>query len=88
MEITFDPDKAQTNIAERGLSLAEAALLDWATLRIKQDVRQNYGEDGFIGYGEIAGRLYCVVFTPRDDGVRIISFRKANMREVKRYEQS
>ena len=30
--------------------------------------------------------LYVVIYTPRDDRVRIISARKANPRELKRYE--
>jgi len=32
-------------------------------------------------------RLHIVCFTETKDGIRIISFRKANNREVKRYEQ-
>lgn len=38
-----------------------------------------------IGYAFIGMRLYCVVFTDRDNERRIISLRKANSREVKHY---
>ena len=38
--------------------------------------------------GNIKGRLYVVVFTPRHDVIRIISAHKANQREIKRYEDS
>jgi uncharacterized DUF497 family protein len=34
----------------------------------------------------IEGRLHALVFTETVDGVRVISLRKANAREVKRYE--
>ncbi|WP_217176244.1 BrnT family toxin [Frateuria aurantia] len=38
--------------------------------------------------GLIDGRLHMVVFTPRAGAVHVISFRKANAREVKLYEKS
>jgi len=37
--------------------------------------------------GPLFGRLVVVVFTMRDDTIRIISMRKANTREQKRYVQ-
>jgi uncharacterized DUF497 family protein len=40
------------------------------------------------GYAYIGVRLYCVVFTDRDDVCRIISLRKANRREEKRYAET
>ena len=36
----------------------------------------------------VAGRVHAVVFTETATGIRVISFRKANNREVKRYEQA
>ena len=38
-----------------------------------------------IGYAPISDRVYCVVYTDRDNERRIVSLRKANKREVKRY---
>jgi len=52
------------------------------------DTRKDYGEARVIGYAPIGERLYCVVFVERDEGRRIISLRKANSREVARYEES
>ena len=52
---------------------------------ILEDVRKDYGERRFRVFGYIEGRLYAVVFTPRESAVRVISFRKANLQEVKRY---
>ena len=37
--------------------------------------------------GLVAGRLHALVFSETTKGIRVISFRKANKREVKRYEQ-
>lgn len=38
--------------------------------------------------GKINGRLHMVVFTVRGESLRIISLRKANAREVARYEKA
>lgn len=46
-----------------------------------------YGEARFIALGYIVDRLYSMVFTVRGDMLRVISLRKANKREVKRYDQ-
>jgi uncharacterized DUF497 family protein len=40
-----------------------------------------------VAIGYIGLRLHVLCFTPIDGGVRIISLRKANQREVKRYEK-
>ena len=89
MEITYDPAKDAANQAKHGVSLALAAELEWDTLWAEADTRRHYGETRHIGYAVLEGRLYCVVFTDRGEGEamqrRIISLRKANPREVKRY---
>lgn len=38
-----------------------------------------------LAVAPVSTRLYCVVFIDRSDERRIISLRKANKREVKRY---
>jgi len=45
-----------------------------------------YGEDRYQLIGRIDERLFVLVYTPRHNAIRIISARKANTREVKRYE--
>jgi uncharacterized DUF497 family protein len=59
--------------------------LDWASAVIIEDTRKDYGERRFRVFGYAGERLYALVFTPRGDAVHIISFRKANGREIKRY---
>jgi uncharacterized DUF497 family protein len=86
MRITFDAGKDRTNQAKHGLSLSLAENLDWDGLLAKPDSRRDYGEPRMIGFTpDAAGRLFCVVFTDRADGRRIISLRKANLREVRLY---
>jgi uncharacterized protein len=62
--------------------------LDWGSALILEDTRFDYPEHRYRVLGLIASRLHAVVFTPVDGGIRVISFRKANSREVKRYEQT
>ena len=87
--ITFDPAKDSSNQAKHGLSLALAKELEWDTLACKPDTRRDYGELRQLGYAIAGERLYCVVFVDRPADApterRIISLRKANIREVKSY---
>lgn len=85
MRITFDPKKNADNIRERQLSFDEVSKFEWSNAVILEDVRKDYGERRFRVFGYMEERLYAVVFTPREDAVHVISFRKANSREVKRY---
>lgn len=88
MLIQFDAAKNHTNIVKYGLSLQLAEQLEWDTLWAQADVRQNYGELRLIGFAYIELRLFCVVFVDRGDVRRIISLRKANLREVNGYAQA
>lgn len=90
MEIDYDPNKDALNMAAHdGISLELARHLDWDTLIAKADTRKDYGEHRMIGYAPLGERLYCIVFTDRGAGEttvrRIISLRKANVREVTHY---
>jgi uncharacterized DUF497 family protein len=86
MKIDFDPAKNARNIELRGISFAEATRFEWGRALIIQDTRQDYGELRYRAFGLIDNRLHALVFTPRAGGIRVISLRKANRREVLRYE--
>lgn len=86
MAISFDPAKSERNIAARGISFERAAAFEWDTALIAEDTRRDYGERRFQALGVIDGRLHVLVFTPRAGKTHVISLRKANQREVKRYE--
>ncbi len=85
MIITFDPAKEQRNLGKHHVSLAAAEKLEWGWLLVMPDNRHDYGEERMIGYAPIGERVFCVVFVDRDEERRIISLRKANDREVKKY---
>ena len=52
------------------------------------DHRRVYGEDRVAAIGYIGLRLFFVVFVDRAEARRIISLRKANKREEKRYAET
>ena len=87
IEISFDAAKDERNIAERGLSFVQAAAFDFGSALFWLDTRKNYPEQRIAALGWVNGRLHSLVFAETGDGIRVISFRKANSREVKRYEQ-
>lgn len=86
MKITYDPAKNAKNIKERNLSFDCVAEMDWQQAVVIEDTRKDYGERRFRAFGMIGERLFAVVFTSRADAMHIISFRKANKREVKQYD--
>jgi uncharacterized DUF497 family protein len=86
MRFTFDPKKDKVNQEKHGLSLSAANEFDWDDALTWVDVRKNYGELRCISLVPINQRLYCVVYVDTPFNRRIISLRKANNREIARYE--
>lgn len=87
MKIAFDPIKDAANIAKHGLSLADFAGFDNLP-DVAVDGRVDYGEVRFQARGRIGGKGYCLVYTEGEDGVQLISFRRAHEKEMRRYERS
>jgi uncharacterized protein len=86
VKIEFDPAKDARNIELLGISFEESARVEWESALVVQDTRKNYGEPRYRAFGFIGNRLHALVVTPREGGMRVISLRKANSREVLRYE--
>ena len=84
----FDSAKNDANVVARGLSFTRAADFDFDTAIIWQDLRKPYLETRYVAVGFLDGRLHVLCFTPAENGIRVISFRKANPREVKDYEKT
>ncbi|MFP5391633.1 MAG: BrnT family toxin [Gammaproteobacteria bacterium] len=88
MNITFDPVKDQTNTEKHGVSLAAAVEFEWDDALTWADERKAYGEGRMCAIGYIGNRLHYVVFVDRGEARRVISLRKANSREEKRYAEA
>ena len=83
----WDEQKAESNEVKHSVSFqfATRAFEDENRLTVVDD-RSNYREVRYITLAKIDSRVYIVVFTLRSSIIRLISARKANKREVKRYE--
>jgi len=88
MEISYDPAKNAANIARGRPSFDAVSGFDFQTATVKVDDRKDYGETRYVAYGLVGARLHALVFTPRGDALHVISFRKANQREVRNYENA
>lgn len=85
MKIEWDEAKDAENLAKHGLSLSAFAGFDTEP-NVHIDDRYNYGEIRYRAFGRIDGAGHCLVFTVRDDQRRLISFRRARDKEMRRYE--
>ena len=87
MRFEFDAAKDRSNREKHGLSLGLAFELAWDAALLWFDDRKDYGETRILALAPKTGVLYVVAFVDRADVRRIISLRRANRREVKRYVQ-
>ena len=87
MAIVFDPEKRDWTLAARGLDFADAEEVFAGPVVENPDDRADYGEDRFIAVGLLRGRMVVVIWTPRGDDRHVISMRKANDREQRRYRE-
>lgn len=86
MKITYDERKNARNIRERQLPFSLAGAFDFANAILEQDTRRSYPEIRIRAVGNIGGRLHVLIYSRIRGGIRVISLRKANAREVARYE--
>lgn len=78
----WDPDKATANLRKHKVPFEYAARVFLDPLRVDgEDTRKDYGEERRIAVGYIENRLFVVTYTQRNGTVRLISARKANVRE-------
>lgn len=89
MEFGWSPAKRDKTLAERQLDFADvvAGFLDPGK-KLAPDARRDYGEDRINMLAKCGGRVFHVTYTTRGAVTWIISARKANAREQKRYERA
>lgn len=91
MEFDWDDKKNATNVRTRQLAFALAKFLFRGDTLEEIDARHDYGEQRVRAHGRVKGRLLVCVYTDRQISGRpvrwIISLRKANKREVRRYDE-
>jgi uncharacterized DUF497 family protein len=86
-KFTWNDSKSESCFSKRGFDFEYASqVFDDVDRKVIEDTSMSYGEKRFQIVGQIEGRLFVVICTPRQDKIRIISARKANQREVIKHE--
>ncbi len=85
MELEWDDRKAAQNLEKHGVSFEDARSFDFDTAVTIEDTRYAYPEPRWIAFGVIRDRPHILIYTWREQRVRVISLRRANPREVRRY---
>ena len=89
MDFEWDLAKSNSCQISRNFDFAYViSIFKDPTLLVEHDQRWDYGEERFRALGVVDEKVFVVVFTRRHSAIRIISARKANSREVKRYEKN
>ena len=81
----WDKDKNQSNSERHGIDFIDAMEIFKQPRLTSIDRRRDYGEIREINIGKIYNVVCVVVFTKRNDNIRIISARKANFIERRTY---
>ena len=87
MKFEWDEQKNRINIEKHGISFEDAKAIFEDVRITADDTRQSYGESRNISLGTIHSRICVAVYTERKGVARIISARKANQRERRRYHE-
>lgn len=89
MEFDWNPAKCAKNVAERGIDFADVVVAFADPMKkVAKDNRMDYGEERFNMLAVVEERVFHVTYTERGKVIWIISARKANKREQRRYEKS
>ena len=87
MEFDWDPRKAIINRRRHGIDFADAGAVFHDDQAITIPDEGSDEEDRFVTLGvDVLGRILVVVYTWREDLPRLISARKATVRERRQYE--
>ncbi|MCB0006849.1 MAG: BrnT family toxin [Anaerolineales bacterium] len=87
MEYGWDPAKAANNLKKHGVHFADATavFMDDHAITISDD---RHYEERYITIGmDSIGKVLVVVFTYRNEQIRLISARKATRKERQQYQE-
>ena len=90
MNFSWDPNKVAGNLEKHDLSFEEASTaFGDPRSRGMRDPLHSKDEERFVLIGQTySGRLVVVVYTDREETIRLISARIATSAERRRYEQA
>lgn len=86
VRVTFEPAKNERNVRLRVLSFEQAASFDFGSALFAVDDRKEYAQTRTVAIDLLGDRAHVPCFAQTPDGIRVISLRKANSREVNGHE--
>ncbi len=87
MLIEYDPAKREETLRERSLDFGDAPKVFAGPYYQIEDDREDYGETRWIRVGLLNRTMVVLVWTQRGEARRIISMRKCNAKERKKYRE-
>jgi uncharacterized DUF497 family protein len=88
MRFDWDHWKNDANVRNHGIDFADVPPVFSGPMLVDLDDREDYGEERWVGIGWLGDILIVVVWTESEDSIRIISARKANGYERRRYQEN
>jgi uncharacterized protein len=85
MQFEWDESKRISNLRKHGVDFLDIPPVFDGSILTVEDERFDYGENRFVTFGLLQGRVVAVVHTEGDDYIRVISARKATKYEQKTY---
>ena len=85
MEFDWDESKRISNLRKHGIDFLDVPAVFSESIVTVEDDRFDYGEERFVTFGLLQGRIIAIVHTESEDYIRIISARKATKYEQKIY---
>jgi uncharacterized DUF497 family protein len=84
----WDEKKNAANKEKHGLAFEVVQDFDWEAPVFMDRSRHEDGERRYAAVGNLYGKLHTVIFTLRDEDIRIISLRRSNSKEEKAYAET
>ena len=85
MDFEYDPRKSELNKIKHGIDFDEAASL-WKDLRAISSLLDSSGENRYLLVGKMVNKYWSVIYTHRNDRIRIISARPSRAKEIEDYD--
>jgi uncharacterized DUF497 family protein len=79
------PKKIKTNIKKHGIDFSELREVFEKPTLTRIDNREDYGETRWISLGDLDGKIVDLVYTEKENNVRLISARRATKNEKNIY---
>jgi uncharacterized DUF497 family protein len=88
MDVVWDPAKARANLKKHGVRFADAELVLFDPSALTIEDKDSETQQRFVTIGRDAtGTVLVVVHAYQDEGIRLLSARRASRKEIHVYEE-